>query len=219
MSWHTSDDNHYDSDDGEIIYFTPAMKRLEKSEAHSNIQITPNKQILPSFNNLISNCCPILKSPVSKIFTAEQCNPNLGSPLKITSSSPNKIQYIQGGPIEIKGLPNLTQNNMSYLLSHPAINSSNIEISSKIKTNIIKDFITITKNEELNLNKSFLIPGETEQNINKPINNISEINENIPVTNTDIFSRGQLAVRRKTKLNRDPAPSIHPMTTRRKASI
>ncbi|CAF4409289.1 unnamed protein product, partial [Rotaria magnacalcarata] len=118
------------------------MKRLEKTEAHSNIQITPKNQILPSFNNLISNCSPILRSPVSKIFTIAQCNPNLGSPLKINSNSPNKIKHIQGGPIEIKRLPNLSQNNMSYLLSHPAIHSSNIEISSKIKTNIIKDFIT-----------------------------------------------------------------------------
>ncbi|CAF2156610.1 unnamed protein product, partial [Rotaria magnacalcarata] len=89
------------------------MKRLERAEAQSNIQTTPNNQILPSFNNLISNCSPILKSPVSKIFTAEQCNPNLGSPLKITSSSTTKTKYIQGGPIEIKRLPNLTQNNIS----------------------------------------------------------------------------------------------------------
>ncbi|CAF2142870.1 unnamed protein product [Rotaria magnacalcarata] len=220
MSWHSSDDNHYDSDEGEIIYFTPAMKRLEKAEAHSNIQITPNNQILPSFNNLISYCSPILRSPVSKIFTTAQCNPNLGSPLKINSNSPNKIKHIQGGPIEIKRLPNLSQNNMSYLLSHPAINSSNIEISSKIKTNIIKDFITITENEELNLNKSLnSIPGETDQNINLLINNVPVNDENIPVTNNDILSRGQLAVRRKTKLSRDPAPSIHPMTTRRKTSI
>ncbi|CAF2100544.1 unnamed protein product, partial [Rotaria magnacalcarata] len=35
MFWHTSDDNHYDSDDGEIIYFTPALKRLERSEAQT----------------------------------------------------------------------------------------------------------------------------------------------------------------------------------------
>ena len=101
-------------------------------------------------------------------------------------------------------------------MSHPAMNSSNIEENTKIKSNLINDFITITENEEYNLNQTFNSPDVTNKSINKSFSPPIQINT---ISDPTLLSRGSQAVRKKNKFNAPPAPSTHQMTTRRKGSL
>ncbi|CAF4867748.1 unnamed protein product [Rotaria socialis] len=225
MSWHTSDENNYNSSDGEIVYFTPANKKLENLNIiQSNNIISPNINNIQSFSQLMLNCSPILKTPNKKSPTPIiNCSPLSKIPLPVANSDKNSIKStnIQGGKIEVKLLPNLSNNNLSYLMSHPDVNSSNVMLNAKIKSNIAQDFITITENEEFNLNQQFEANlDETLNNKNLPLSSIPENEIIVPSTNDNLFSRGQKAVRKKTKLGRPPpAPSTHSMVTRRKSSV
>ncbi|CAF3664160.1 unnamed protein product [Rotaria socialis] len=205
MSWHTSDENGYSSDDGEIKYLTPLKNKLIqvpiipviKSPANitpinnhyivtNQILTSPTLSPTTSFNTLLQNCSPVLPLPLPK--------------------KTNKL--------EVKILPNLSNNNISCLLTHQELDSLDPSINMKIRSNIVKEFLTITENEEYNLNQSFYSdPGESIKTYIKPIFPI------VSETNDNLISRKQPAVRRKTKVLKSQAPSVHPMNTRRKSLL
>ncbi|CAF2128489.1 unnamed protein product, partial [Rotaria magnacalcarata] len=196
-------DNKYTNSDMSIHQNTPQdyhkdyTLKYKDNKTTNHIFTNPRKRLVQERVNMTwqSDDCNSYSSDEGEIkYFTPLINKLTVKPVSFTNL-PIPKSPVNNNCIKIKLLPNLSNNNLSYMMSHPAMNSSNIEENIKIKSNLINDFITITENEEYNLNQTFnnSTTDVTNNTLNisfsppKTIENI--VSENNPI----LFSRGSQA--------------------------